>query len=837
MNKKLYKLMDWAAIEAIEYAEEDQPQKILGAHVVGNAMLYQTFLPGAVKVDVVLDDEDKTTAMGMVDEEGFFAAVMNHKTQKNYHYVVTDEEGKSHVYRDPYQYEVSLTEDEITKINSGLHYQVYEVMGAHFTKMDGQEGVMFRVWAPNAVRVSVVGDFNAWNGKIHPMIRHEETGIFMLFIPALAEGMNYKYEIQMRGGLTHLKADPYAVRSQMAPDTASVLCREDAFAWNDDEWMAKRAEFDTKKAPLSIYEINLHTYKEENGKNMSLSEIAKEVIPYVKKNGYTHIELMPIMEYMDEYFNGYQTTGYYSVSARYGTNEEMKAFIDSFHVAGIGVILDWVPSFFARDEHGLSNFDGTFLYGHLDERQRENVAYDAYNFNYGRPQVSNFLIANGIYWVEKFHVDGLRLSGLSSMLYMDYGKSEGQWVPNIYGGSENLEGVEFIKHFNSILHKMYPGVLTIAKETSAWPKITESLERDGLGFDYAWNIGFMQDFIAYMKKPYEERMNSLKDLTFSMVYAYSENYILPISHNEVYRNGGSLLDCMQMEEEWKKPFLRALYSFFMLHPGKKLTYMDQEIDETIQVLNRMYKELPALSALDIEADGFEWINCLDHGDGTLSFVRKNGNLENNLLVVANFSQNDYEEYKLGVSEEGKYTEIYNSNMKEAGGNAKLDTEVKATKEEYYDGRNYSFSIKMAPMSVSVYSYRPFTKEELLEIAERKVAEIRAQLEKEALEKAKALEKMSLKDSLESKVHEARENILSGAEAETEVKVVRKKAAVKKNDEKSVAKEPVKKAAQKKTVAKAKAETKTKAEAENKAAAQKAEAKTDSRENKSVKAKK
>lgn len=802
--------MDWAAIEAIEYAEEDQPQNVLGAHVVGNATLYQAFLPGASKVDVVLDDEEKTVAMGMVDEEGFFAAVMNHKGKKNYHYVVTDGAGKSRIYRDPYQYEVGLTDDEVTKINSGLHYHVYEVMGAHYTEIEGQEGIMFRVWAPNAVRVSVVGDFNDWNGKIHPMIRHEETGIFMLFVPDLAEGTNYKYEIQMKGGQIHLKADPYAARSQAAPETASVLCKEENFAWNDDEWMAKRAQFDTKNAPLSIYEMNLHTYKEENGENMSLADIAKDVIPYVKKNGYTYIELMPVMEYMDEYFNGYQTTGYYAVSARYGTPAEFKAFVDSFHVAGIGVILDWVPSFFARDEHGLSNFDGTFLYGHLDERQRENVAYDAYNFNYGRPQVSNFLIANGIYWVEKFHADGLRLSGLSSMLYMDYGKSEGQWTPNIYGGTENLEGVEFIKHFNSILHKMYPGVLTIAKETSAWPKITESLEKDGLGFDYAWNTGFMQDFIAYMKKPYEERLNSLKDLTFSMVYAYSENYILPISHNEVYRNGGSLLECIQMEEEWKKPFLRALYSFFMLHPGKKLTYMDQGIDETVKVLNRMYKELPALFCMDTDAAGFEWINCLDHGDGTLSFLRKSGSIEDNLLVVANFSQNSFEEYKLGVAEEGKYAEIYNSNMKDAGGTAKLDADIKSTKEEYYDGRNYTIQVKLEPMTVSVYSYRPFTKEELLEIAERKVAEIRAQLEKEALEKANALAQLSLKENLESKVHEAREKILSGTEIEKEVKVVRQKkvATVKETVSKKTTEEKPK-AASKKTAAKPKAAAKTK----------------------------
>lgn len=774
MNKKLYNLMDWPEIEAIEYAEEDQPRKILGAHVVGNATLYQAFLPGAVKADVVLEDEEQTASMGMIDEAGFFACLMNHKTKKKYHYVVTDEEGKSRIYYDPYQYEVCLSKDEITKINSGLHYHVYEVLGAHFTTIDGQDGVLFRVWAPNAVSVSVVGDFNNWDGRIHPMMRHEETGIFMLFIPKLTEGMNYKYEIRMKGGQTHLKADPYAICSQAAPETASVLCRENEFAWTDEEWMAGRAQFDTKRAPLSIYEINLHTYKEENGENMSLADIAKEVIPYVKKNGYTHIELMPIMEYMDDYFNGYQTTGYYAVSARYGTAEEFKAFVDSFHVEGIGVILDWVPSFFAKDEHGLCSFDGTYLYGHLDGRQRENVAYDAYNFNYGRPQVSNFLIANGIYWVERFHADGLRLSGLSSMLYMDYGKSEGQWVPNIYGGSENLEGVEFIKHFNSILHKMYPGVLTIAKETSAWPKITESLENDGLGFDYAWNTGFMQDFIAYMKKPYEERMNSLKDLTFSMVYAYSENYILPISHNEVYRNGGSLLDCMQMEEEWKKPFLRALHSFFMLHPGKKMMYMDQGIDEAVQVLNRMYKELPALSLLDTDAAGFEWLNCIDHGDGILSFIRKSGRMEDNLLVIANFSQNTYEKYKLGVSQEGKYKEVFNSNMTEAGGDMKLNTRIKATKEEYYDGRECTIQLKLSPMSVSVFSYCPFTKEELLERAEKKAEEIRIKLEKEALEKANVLKKLSLKENLESKVHAAQEKISGGAEAEKEIKVIRKK---------------------------------------------------------------
>ena len=773
MNQKLYKLMDWPAIEAICYAEEDQPQKVLGAHVVGNAMLYQTFLPGAVKVDLVLEKDDQSVSMGMVDEEGFFAAVVSGKTKQEYHYVVTDEKGNSYIYKDPYQYELTLSEEEISQLNHGIHYHSYELLGAHFTKIEGTEGVMFRVWAPNAVRVSVVGDFNTWDGRINPMIRHEETGLFMLFIPNLKAGDKYKYEIHVKGNKNLLKADPYGVRSEGASGTASVLCEETEFDWNDSEWIEKRAAFDKDKTPLVIYEMNLNVYKDDNGKNKSLKTIAKEVIPYVKKMGYTHIELMPVMEYMDDYWNGYQTTGYYAFSSRYGTQEEFMSFVDSFHVAGIGVILDWVPSYFAKDEHALCSFDGTFLYGHLDERQRENVGYDAYNYNYARPQVSNFLIANGVYWIEKFHVDGLRMSGLSSMLYMDYGKTEMQWVPNIYGGNENLDGVEFLKHFNSIIHKMFSGILTIAKETSAWPRITDSVETDGLGFDYVWNTGFTKDLVSYIQKNEDDRLSSLQDLTFSMVYAYSENYILPISHNEIYRNGGSLLECMQIEESKKVALLRAIYSYMMCHPGKKMFYMNNEVEELLAGIQKIYCSETAMSKLDRDADGFEWIRCIDHNDGVLSFLRKADYLEDTLLVVTNFSTNEYDSYKLGLPYEGKYKEIFNSNQKEFGGDVELKKEAIVTEEEDYDGRRYSVDIKLSPLSVSIFKYTPFTKEELLKIAERKVEIIRAQLEAEALEKAKAINELSLKDKLESSVHEAREKILSGSEVEKEVKELRK----------------------------------------------------------------
>lgn len=746
MKQRLYKLMDWPKIEAICYAEEDQPQKVLGAHVVGSATLYQTFLPGATKVDVVLEREDKNVPMGMVDEEGFFAAVVSGKTKQPYHYVVTDEDGKSYIYKDPYQFDVSLSDEESDLLNRGLHYHSYDVLGAHFCTIDGTDGVVFRVWAPNAIRVSVVGDFNNWDGRRNPMIRHEQTGIFMLFIPGLKAGMNYKYEIRAKGENVFLKADPYGFYSEKEPGTSSVVCDKLNFEWNDADWLKERESFDRDQSLLSIYEINLNVFKDDDGNNIPLKTIAKDLIPYVKKMKYTHIELMPVMQYADEYWNGYQTTGYYSFCSKYGTREEFMSFVDSFHVAGIGVIIDWVPSYFAKDAHGLSSFDGTYLYGHLDVRQRENVAYDAYNFNYCRPQVSNYLLANSVYWLEEFHVDGFRISGLSSMLYMDYGKAALQWVPNIYGGNENLDAVEFVKHFNSMIHKNYKGIITIAKETSAWPNITRDVEMNGLGFDFVWNTGFTNQMISCIQKNAEERKYALDDVTACMSYAFNESYILPVSHNEIYRNGGSLLECMQVDKNKRLPFLRMILSYYMCSPGRKMFYMIDEADEMLEKLQSLYQQLPAFSVYDGIQDGFEWVYRNENKDGVLCFARKGEYFEDTLLVVANFSEDNYKEYRISAPFEGQYQEIFNSNQKEFGGTAVLKENEYSTEEECHS-RDYSLHLNILPLSVSVYSYRPFTKKELLAIAEKKVELIRAQLEAEALEKAKQLNKKKTKPAV------------------------------------------------------------------------------------------
>ncbi|MDD6202246.1 MAG: 1,4-alpha-glucan branching protein GlgB [Lachnospiraceae bacterium] len=794
MKDKLYKMMNWPDIEGIVYAEEDHPEKVLGAHVVANSTLYQTFVPYAKEVDLVIEDDNKKYPMELADETGFYAVAIAGKTKRKYHYLVTDQEGNKSILYDSYEYHPSFTDEQITKMNAGLDYHIYKTLGAHYTKINEREGALFHVWAPNAVRVSVVGDFNHWDGRINPMIKQEETGVFSLFIPGIPQGCNYKYEIRVKGGRTFLKADPYARKQQLPPETASVTVKEQAFAWEDKEWIKKREKNTPKTDKLSIYELNLNLFQDKK-----YDEILKSMLPYIKEMGYTHVELMPIMEYMDDTSNGYKTSAFYAPSARYGTNEELKAFINAFHKENVGVILDWVPSFFPRDEHGLGNFDGTYLYGHLDEKQRENVAYHAYNFNYGRPQVSNYLIANAIYWLEEYHADGLRLSGLSSMLYMDYGKRDGQWTANIYGGNENLEAIEFLKHLNSIVHKQFKGILMIAKETSAWPKITESLGKEGLGFDYAWDTGFTQDYLNYICKEPHERIDALKELTLSMVYAYSENYIIPFSHNEVNRHGFSLCNAMGGDKNQKFSLMKATYAYMMCHPGKKMIYMGQDYGSLTQLnkdnlfdakqvkeadyeknaklyatLNKMYQELPALSQYDRDPKGFEWIRCIDHSDGVLSFMREAEYLEDTLLLVANFSENEYKTYKLGIPYEGKYKEILNTEQKEFGGTITLGNRYKLTKEEEYDGRNYSLSVSIAPLSVSVYSYRPFTQEELLEIAEKKVKKIREKLEKEALRKANATKKVSLREKLEKNVNDANEKIAKGAETEKEVKVIKKK---------------------------------------------------------------
>ena len=556
--------------------------------------------------------------------------------------------------------------------------------------VQGVEGVNFAVWAPNALRVSVVGDFNRWDGRTCQM-HCLDSGIFELFIPGLKAGDLYKYEIKAKGGLTYLKADPYANAAQMRPDTASVVADLRDYEWQDQEWMRTRGEKQGYQDPMFIYEVHLGSWKKpkEGEKEFyNYRELAPLLAEYVKDMGYTHVELMPVMEHpLDESW-GYQVTGYYAPTSRYGSPQDFMYFMDYMHREGIGVILDWVPAHFPRDTFGLSAFDGTCLYEHQDPRKGFHPHWGTLIYNYGRPEVKNFLIANALFWADKYHADGIRMDAVASMLYLDYGKQDGEWVANIYGGNENLEAIEFLKHLNSIFKKKYPSALLIAEESTAWPKITGDLEDEGLGFDYKWNMGWMNDFLNYMKYDPVYRGSHHDELTFSMIYNYSERFLLSLSHDEVVHGKGTLVQKMPGEYEQKLSNLRLAYGYLTAHPGKKLLFMGQEFGQDmewdekkeldwealeypahtqmkdyVKALLHLYRSCPALYRDDFKTEGFEWINCLEWEKNLLVFLRKTEKEEDTLLVVCNFSNVVYEDYQVGVPYAGKYKEIFNSGWK------------------------------------------------------------------------------------------------------------------------------------------------------------------------------
>ena len=513
MTNKLYKLMNWPQIEEITYSECDNPHKLLGPHKQGSKMLVQAYFPGAEKVTIHWKKTGQVgeafltdVPMELADEEGYFAALVNAGKMSPYEYVVEYGKTKEHAaYRkicgDAYRHVPQITKEDMDRFAAGIHYTIYEKLGAHPMELDGDEGTYFAVWAPNVMRVSVVGDFNEWDGRIHQMRRLGDSGIFELFIPGAEVGDCYKYELKIKGGLTYLKADPYGNAAQKRPETASVIADIRNYQWEDDEFLKRREKYQCGNAPVSVYEMYLGSFVTpgEGQDYVNYREIAPKVIEYVKKMGYTHVELLPVMEHPLDASWGYQVIGYYAPTARYGTPEDFMFFVNALHKAGIGVILDWVPAHFPRDSYGLAAFDGTCLYEHQDPRQGCHPHWGTLIYNYGRPQVSNYLIANALFWVEKYHADGIRMDAVASMLYLDYGRQDGEWIPNMYGGNENLEAIELIKHLNSILKKRDPGVLSIAEESTAFPLITGSLEEGGLGFDLKWNMGFMNDYLDYIK--------------------------------------------------------------------------------------------------------------------------------------------------------------------------------------------------------------------------------------------------------------------------------------------------------------------------------------------------
>ena len=731
MTNKLYKMMNWPIIEEIIYSESSNPHAILGPHVVGNGTLLQTYQPGASKVKVQFLDDMSEKKMEMADEDGFFAVHIPKKKLPNYRYEITYPDGRCEIRQDPYRHQPLITENDEKCFENGIHYTIYELLGAHPMVMDGEEGTYFAVWAPNATRVSTVGDFNGWDGRVHQM-RKLKSGIFEIFIPGAKVGDNYKFELKLKSGLTYLKADPYANAAQLRPDTASVITNLDNFKWEDQKFIRNRKEFQKKDAPMSVYELYLGSFTkaEEGMEYANYRTIADKLIPYVKEMGYTHVELMPVMEHPFDASWGYQVIGYYAPTARYGTPEDFMYFINEMHKAGIGVILDWVPAHFPRDAYGLSNFDGTCLYEHIDPRQGSHPHWGTLIYNYGRPQVSNYLIANALYWVEKFHADGIRVDAVASMLYLDYGKNDGEWVANIYGGNENLEAIEFMKHLNSIMGKRNPHVLRIAEESTAFPLITGELADGGLGFDLKWNMGWMNDYLRYISNDPYFRSYHHSELTFSMIYAYSEKFMLVFSHDEVVHGKATLIGKMPGDREQKFANLRLSFAYMMTHPGKKLLFMGQDIAEfdewnerrivewellqykghegvleLVKKLNHLYTTTPALYELDSRPEGFEWINSIAYKENYLTYMRKSKKKDSFLVVCANFS-GIAQQIKIGVPMEGNYKEILNTDDVAYGGSGITNVRAKRTVKKEWDDRPYSISIKMAPLSLSILEYRP-----------------------------------------------------------------------------------------------------------------------------------
>ena len=735
-------MMDWAGIEELVYSEASDPHRLLGAHETEHGVLVQVFIPTAEKVQV--NWGGKQYEMELADEAGFFAVLIPEKKISAYTLTVTYDNETVQEIRDPYAYGQQIPEEKLKEFAAGVCYDIYETLGAHAKTIDGVEGVLFAVWAPCAMRVSVVGDFNLWDGRRHQMQKLGDSGVFELFIPGLGKGTIYKYEVKTRSGDAMLKADPYGTYTEMRPNNASIVWDVNGYDWSDKIWMENREKTQGKDKPMSIYEVHLGSWirkpleEDEDGDPVTGSEfynyreLAVRLAEYVREMGYTHVELLPVMEHPLDASWGYQVTGYYAPTSRYGTPEDFQYFMDYMHEHGIGVILDWVPAHFPKDLVGLACFDGTHVYEHADPRQGEHPHWGTLIYNYGRPQVSNFLIANALYWAEKFHADGIRMDAVASMLYLDYGKQDGEWVPNIYGGNENLEAVEFLKHLNSIFKKKHPGAVLIAEESTAWPQVTGDVKEGSLGFDYKWNMGWMNDFLGYMQYDPYFRCHHYGELTFSMLYAYSEDFVLVFSHDEVVHGKGSMAGKMPGETlEAKYSNLRAAYGYMMTHPGKKLLFMGQDFGQMsewneneslpwdllkydkhsqtkayVKALNELYYNTPALYAKDFHPDGFQWINCTSSKDNIVVFLRKTDRPEETLLVTCNFAPVTHEKFQVGVPFAGKYKEILNSEDKKFGGSGIGNSRIKASKKKEADGREDSIEITLAPLGVQIFSCTP-----------------------------------------------------------------------------------------------------------------------------------
>jgi 1,4-alpha-glucan branching enzyme len=690
-------------LTALVRGQEADPFKWLGAHVDGRSgrVVVRLLRPGVESADLLLrHPHEARLPMARQHPDGLFEVeipeLVTLEGGIDYRFHVRFEQGGEAVLDDAYRFGRVITDYDLHLFGEGTLREVYDRLGAHPMSLGGVSGVHYAVWAPNAQRVSVIGDFNAWDGRIHPMRRLLPSGVWELFVPDLGEGQRYKFEVRTRAGHLLHKIDPYARFFEVPPRSAAIVCKTSDYVWEDADWMRRRTEERSWfERPMSIYEVHLASWRrvpEDGNRSLTYRELADQLVPYVKDMGFTHIEMLPVLEHPFSGSWGYQVTGFFAPTSRHGDPREFKFFVDACHRAGIGVLLDWVPGHFPKDAHGLALFDGTALFEHEDPRQGEHQDWGTLVFNYGRNEVRNFLLSSALFWLEEYHLDGLRVDAVASMLYLDYSREAGQWVPNRFGGRENLEAVQFLQQLNTLTHAEVPGTITVAEESTAWPGVSRPVHLGGLGFTYKWNMGWMHDTLKFTARDPVHRRWAQNEITFSMLYAFSENFILPYSHDEVVHGKRSMLDKMPGDSWQKAATLRALYAFMYAHPGKKLLFMGDEfgqwrewnheasldwdllphfphegIHALVRELNRLHHDQPALYERDFVAEGFQWIDGSDAEHSVIAFMRRGAQPESPLVCVVNWTPVVRNGYRVGVPAAGAWRVLLNTDEQRWGG--------------------------------------------------------------------------------------------------------------------------------------------------------------------------
>ena len=717
-----------AELDALARGAHRDPFSVLGPHVVESELIVRAVLPWASAARVVIDGKPRREMARLHPGGVFEARLPDVHDRVGYHLEVTNGGGQVVTVDDPYRFPPALSDFDLHLLGEGRHYNADERLGAHPRVLDGVAGVVFAVWAPNARRVSVVGDFNGWDGRVHVMRLHPGTGIWEIFLPGVEIGTRYKYEILSDAGVA-LKSDPYAYAFEPEePRTASAVYDLGGYAWDDTGWMSERARRNALDAPIAIYEVHIGSWRrspEEGDRPLSYRELAEQLPEYVAEMGFTHVEFLPVTEHPFYGSWGYQPLGYFAPTRRYGTPDEFMALVDALHRRGIGVILDWVPAHFPRDAHGLAFFDGTHLYEHADPRLREHPDWGTLIFNYGRNQVANFLLTNALFWLRRYHIDGLRVDAVASMLYLDYSRKAGEWLPNRYGGNENLEAIAFLKRFNESVYGDHPDAMTAAEESTAWPMVSRPTYLGGLGFGFKWNMGWMHDVLSYFSRDPIHRRFHQHELTFGLVYAWNENFVLPLSHDEVVHGKGSLHQKMPGDDWQKFANLRALYAYMYGHPGKKLLFMGGELGQTrewshdssldwhllahgpyhaglqriVRDLNRLYRDEPALHQRDFDPAGFEWIDLTDADNSVLTFMRKAKDPHDVIVVVANLTPVPRPGYRIGVPREGFYRELLNTDADVYGGSGMGNAGGVPSHAIPWHGRPASLQLDLPPLGV------------------------------------------------------------------------------------------------------------------------------------------